>query len=121
MTLPAKLRADRRFSRLMAASACASVLALAAIAVFLLTQALPILKEVSVWDLLFSIDWYPTDEPPVFGLGALIAGSLACAAVTSIIAVPLGVFTACAVHAGLPPQLSRIVKQIGRASCRERV
>lgn len=112
MALPAKLQADVNFRRGLAAAAGVSVLALAAIVIFLLSQALPIFAHVSLKDYLFSTEWYPTDEPPVFGIGALISGSLACAALTTLIAVPFGVLTACAIHAGMPPALTRIVKPL---------
>lgn len=112
MALPAKLQADVNFRRGLAAAAGVSVLALAAIVIFLLSQALPIFAHVSLKDFLFSTEWYPTDDPPVFGIGALIAGSLACAALTKLIAVPFGVLTACAIHAGMPPALTRIVKPL---------
>ena len=112
MALPAKLQADVNFRRGLAAAAGVSVLALAAIVIFLLSQALPIFAHVSLKDFLFSTEWYPTDAPPVFGIGALIAGSLACAALTTLIAVPFGVLTACAIHAGMPPALTRIVKPL---------
>lgn len=112
MALPAKLQADVNFRRGLAAAAGVSVLALAAIVIFLLSQALPIFAYVSLKDFLFSTEWYPTDDPPVFGIGALIAGSLACAALTTLIAVPFGVLTACAIHAGMPPALTRIVKPL---------
>lgn len=112
MALPAKLQADVNSRRGLAAAAGVSVLALAAIVIFLLSQALPIFAHVSLKDFLFSTEWYPTDDPPVFGIGALIAGSLACAALTTLIAVPFGVLTACAIHAGMPPALTRIVKPL---------
>lgn len=112
MALPAKLQADVNFRRGLAAAAGVSVLALAAIVIFLLSQALPIFAHVSLKDFLFSTEWYPTDDPPVFGIGALIAGSLASAALTTLIAVPFGVLTACAIHAGMPPALTRIVKPL---------
>ena len=112
MALPAKLQADVNFRRGLAAAAGVSVLALAAIVIFLLSQALPIFAHVSLKDFLFSTEWYPTDDPPVSGIGALIAGSLACAALTTLIAVPFGVLTACAIHAGMPPALTRIVKPL---------
>lgn len=112
MALPAKLQADVNFRRGLAAAAGVSVLALAAIVIFLLSQALPIFAHVSLKDFLFSTEWYPTDDPPVFGIRALIAGSLACAALTTLIAVPFGVLTACAIHAGMPPALTRIVKPL---------
>ena len=108
--MPAKLRADQTFRRCLAMAAGVSVLALAAIVLFLLSQALPIFSQVSLKDFLFSTEWYPTDDPPVFGIGALILGSLACAALTTVIAVPTGVLTACAIHAGMPDGMKRVVK-----------
>lgn len=112
MALPSKLRADRNFQRGLGLAAGASVAALAAIVVFLISQALPVLKFTSLSDFLFSTDWYPTDDPPVFGIGALIAASLACAAVTTVIAVPVGVFTAACLHCALGPKTRRIVKPL---------
>lgn len=110
--MPAKLRADRTFRQCLGMAAGVSVLALAVIVVFLLSQSLPILRHVSLGEFLFNTEWYPTDEPPVFGIGALVTGSLACAALTTLIAVPLGVFTACAIHAALPEKVARIVKPL---------
>ena len=64
--------ADTLFRRASGTVACVSVLALTAIVLFLLAQGLPIFKDVPIGDFLFTTDWYPTDEPPVFGLGARI-------------------------------------------------
>lgn len=107
-----KLALDTAFRRTIGVAAAVSVLALAAIVIFLCTQAFPVLNHVSLTDFLFSTEWYPTDDPPVFGIGALIVGSLAAAALTTLIAVPLGVLTACAMHCGMPEGLRRIVKPL---------
>lgn len=112
MALPAKLRVDLFFRRTLGVAAAVSVFALAAIVLFLCTQAFPILKEVSLHDFLFNTEWYPTDDPPVFGIGALIVGSLACAVVTTVIAVPVGVLTACAMHCGMPDSVRRVLKPL---------
>ena len=92
--------------------ACVSVLALTAIVLFLLAQGLPIFKDVPIGDFLFTTDWYPTDEPPVFGLGAMIVGSFAAAVLTAVIAVPLGVLTAAALHCAVPAWAARILKPV---------
>ena len=94
--------ADTLFRRASGTVACVSVLALTAIVLFLLAQGLPIFKDVPIGDFLFTTDWYPTDEPPVFGLGAMIVGSFAAAVLTAVIAVPLGVLTAAALHCAVP-------------------
>ncbi len=57
-------------------------------------EGLPIFKEVSVKDFVFGQYWYPTDEPPDFGIFALIVGSIVVTGVSSVISIPLGVLTA---------------------------
>ena len=57
-------------------------------------EGLPIFKEVSVKDFVFGQYWYPTDEPPDFGIFPLIIGSLSVTGVSSMISIPLGVLTA---------------------------
>jgi len=74
--------------------ALTSITILALIVVFLFIEGLPIFREVSVYDFLFGHYWYPTDEPPEFGLFPLIMASLAVTAVASMISIPLGVLTA---------------------------
>lgn len=110
MPIASKLRADRYFQGFMGVAATLSVAALGAIVVFLFSQAIPIFKEVSFGHFFLNTEWYPTDDPPSFGIGALIVGSLACALITTLIAVPLGVMTAAAVHCAMPDWLKRIVK-----------
>jgi phosphate transport system permease protein len=72
----------------------ASIATLALITIFLFMEGLPIFKEVSVKDFVFGQYWYPTDEPPDFGIFPLIVGSIAVTGVSSFISIPLGVLTA---------------------------
>ena len=72
----------------------ASITILTLIVVFLFMEGLPVFSKVSVKDFIFGRYWYPTDEPPDFGIFALIMASLAVTAVASIISIPLGVLTA---------------------------
>ena len=72
----------------------ASITILTLIVVFLFMEGLPIFSKVSVKDFIFGKYWYPTDEPPDFGIFPLIVASLAVTAVASIISIPLGVLTA---------------------------
>jgi len=74
--------------------ALASITTLALIVVFLFMEGLPIFSKVSINNFLFGHYWYPTDEPPEFGIFSLIVASLAVTAVASIISIPLGVLTA---------------------------
>ena len=71
-----------------------SLLALAGIVFFLFMEGLPLFSHYSVFDFLFGTLWYPTEEPGLFGIFPLLAASLAVTAVSSLLAVPLGVLTA---------------------------
>ncbi len=74
--------------------ALASIFTLALIAFFLFLEGLPIFREVSVKGFLFGEYWYPTYDPPDFGIYPLIVASLAVTLVSSAISIPLGVLTA---------------------------
>lgn len=74
--------------------AFASISVLALIVVFLFMEGLPIFSKVSVKDFIFGHYWYPTSDPPEFGIFPLIIASLAVTVISSIISIPLGVFTA---------------------------
>ena len=75
-------------------TALSSIVALALIMLYLFVEGLPIFKVVSVTDFLFGNLWYPTSDPPAFGIFPLIVASLAVTALSSAIAIPLGVMTA---------------------------
>jgi len=58
---------------------------------FLMKESFPVLKSVTLKELLFGLYWYPTYSPPEFGMLPLIVGSLAVTLVSSLIALPLSV------------------------------
>jgi len=74
--------------------ALASITTLGLIMAFLFTEGLPIFSKVSVSDFLFGRYWYPTDDPPDFGIFPLIAASIAVTVVSAAASIPLGVMTA---------------------------
>jgi phosphate transport system permease protein len=74
--------------------AFASIGVLALIVIFLFTEGMPIFSKVSVKEFIFGHYWYPTSDPPEFGIFPLIIASLAVTVISSIISIPLGVFTA---------------------------
>jgi phosphate transport system permease protein len=74
--------------------ALASITTLALIVLFLFVEGLPIFGKVSFMDFIFGRYWYPTGEPPDFGIFPLIIASLSVTAVASVISIPLGVLTA---------------------------
>ena len=92
--------------------ALASITTLALIVVFLFMEGLPIFSKVSVQDFIFGKYWYPTDDPPEFGIFPLIVGSLAVTVLSSVISIPLGVMTALYLAEVASARLRELVKPI---------
>lgn len=92
--------------------ASASILTLSLIVLFLFMEGLPIFQKVSVKAFLLGDLWYPTSEPPDFGIFALIMASVAVTAVASLISIPLGVMTAVYLAEVASWRLREVVKPI---------
>ncbi|MGA2330204.1 MAG: phosphate ABC transporter permease subunit PstC [Syntrophales bacterium] len=92
--------------------AFASVLILALIVMFLFREGLPIFKEVSVADFLFGQEWYPTYDPPSYGIWPLIFGSVIVTVFSCLIAVPLGVLSAVYISEIAPTAIKDVTKSI---------
>ncbi len=92
--------------------ALVSVLVLALIVFSLFREGLPIFREVSLGDFLLGLEWYPTADPPLFGIFPLIFGSLVVTLISTMIAVPLGVLSAIYIAEIAPASLKEILKSI---------
>ena len=92
--------------------ALASITILLLIVVFLFVEGLPIFKVVSVKDFLFGRYWYPTSEPPDFGIYPLITASVAVTLISALLSVPLGVMTAIYLAEIATPRVREWVKPI---------
>jgi phosphate transport system permease protein len=60
----------------------------------LLLEGVPVFEKVSLKDFVFGNYWYPTSDPPDFGIFPLIIASVAVTVVSALISIPLGVMTA---------------------------
>ncbi len=89
-----------------------SIVMLGLIVFFLFREGLPIFRVVSVTDFLFGPFWYPTYDPPEYGIGPLIVGSVVVTILSSLIAVPLGVLSAIYISEIAPPRLKEVLKAI---------
>jgi phosphate transport system permease protein len=92
--------------------ATASVAILLMITIFLFMEGIPIFTKVSVKDFIFGTYWYPTSDPPDFGIFALIIGSLAVTVISALISVPLGVMTAVYLAEIASVRLRELVKPV---------
>lgn len=57
---------------------------------FVLREGAPYLPHLDVGEFLFSANWYPASDPPKYGAGALIVGTLSVTLLAMAIAVPFG-------------------------------
>ena len=103
-------RGDARVRRTFLFLASISLIIMGLIMLFLFKEGLGLFKTVGLTDFLFNRAWYPTYDPPDFGILALISGSLAVTAVASAIAVPLGVGSAIYLAGVARPRIREWVK-----------
>jgi phosphate transport system permease protein len=84
-------RGDLRLSRLVFSVSMMGIMLMVFILGFLVLNGLPVLKDVSPFEILFGFDWYPAEDPPALGMVPLIAGTMAATLLSSILALPLAV------------------------------
>ena len=92
--------------------ALVSVIVLALIVFSLFREGLPLFGHVSIKDFIFGMEWYPTYDPPSFGIFPLIVGSLIVTLIATLIAVPLGVLAAIYISEIAPQRIKEILKSI---------
>lgn len=89
-----------------------SIIILGLIIIFLFMEGLPVFRVVSVADFLFGLEWYPTYDPPDYGIWPLIAGSLVVTFSAALLAVPLGVLSAIYIAELAPGPVKEIFKPL---------
>jgi phosphate transport system permease protein len=89
-----------------------SIVVLSLIVFSLFREGLPIFGKVSVKDFIFGMEWYPTSDPPSFGIFPLIIGSLIVTFMATVIAVPLGVLAAIYISEIAPASIKEILKSV---------
>ncbi len=88
------------------------IIILALIFFFLFYEGVPIFQEVSLKDFLFGEYWYPTYDPPDFGIYPLIIGSISVTALSSLIAIPLGIGSAIYLAEIASPKIRAVIKPV---------
>ncbi|HBE88986.1 MAG TPA: phosphate ABC transporter permease subunit PstC [Elusimicrobia bacterium] len=89
---------EKLIKLLFTAAAFSSLALLAGIIIVLFREALPVFNFVSPLAFLGGESWYPTAEPPEFGVYPLIMASAWVTAIALAICVPLGVGSALYLH-----------------------
>ncbi len=99
---------DRAFRALTALAGWTTLVLLGLIAVFLVLEARPAL-DVAGWDFLKVWEWAPGNEPAVFGIAAVLYGTVVVATIAIVLAVPVAVGTALFVSEYVPVRVGRVL------------
>ena len=89
-------------------AACASVLAVALICIFLFANGIPAMKEIGFGEFLSGKMWKPKND--IFGIFPMIIGSLYVTAGAIIFGVPIGILTAVFMARYCPKQIYKPLK-----------
>lgn len=103
-------RGDRISSRLVVSVSMVGILLMIFILCFLVVNGLPVLKEVSLREILLGRDWYPAEEPPALGMLPLIAGTVSATLLSSLIALPISIALAIFIAEVVPKNTRNILK-----------
>lgn len=91
-------------------AACASVLAVALICVFLFANGIPAMKEIGFFKFLGSEMWKPNND--IYGILPMIVGSLYVTAGAILFGVPIGILTSVFMAKYCPKQIYRPLKSM---------
>ncbi|HLP57875.1 MAG TPA: phosphate ABC transporter permease subunit PstC [Candidatus Deferrimicrobium sp.] len=89
-----------------------SMIAVIFILLFIARDALPFFKLRGIKEFLFSIRWYPSGNPAEFGALAIIFGSAMVTFLSTLVAVPLAIFSAASLSDILPFSVRQVVKPV---------
>jgi len=103
---------ERIYKGLFTLMAFASLIFLVGITLTLFVEGLPVFKEVGFFDFVFGKSWYPTYEPPDFGILPLILGSLWVTTGAVLFCVPVGVGSALFINELAGKRLKAVLKPI---------
>lgn len=89
-------------------AACASILAVALICVFLFANGIPAMAEIGVFNFLTGETWKPGND--IYGILPMILGSIYVTAGALVLGVPIGILTAIYMAKFCPKAVYRILK-----------
>jgi len=94
------------------ASGLIAIVVLLGVLILLLRTGLPAFSETPPWDFFFGTRWYPVSEPPTFGIMPFFVATLWVSAVSTAIAVPLGIACAACLAEVAPVAVREAVKPV---------
>ena len=111
--LPAAKIRELRENAVRAVWFCAAFSAIVAIVfilLFLVGDSLPIFRQVGPVQFLTGTTWYPTGEPPEYGVAVLITGTVLVTLGAMVFAIPLSIGCAIYIAELAPPGVKNILK-----------
>lgn len=102
---------DRVFRRVALGAASLVLLILLAIALFLLQRAIPAIAKDST-NFFTTTDWYPDNQPSIFGIAALVYGTLMTSLLAVLMAVPVAVGVALSITQYAPKRLAQPIAYV---------
>ena len=115
-TLRQRLRANRKnllekgMAALFFVAACASILAVALICIFIFQGGYEAISQIGLFEFLGGTRWKPTADPPSFGIFPMIMGSIYVTGGAILIGVPIGILSAIFMARFCPKRLYRWLK-----------
>ena len=79
---------------------------------FLVRESLPVLRSVTIAELLSGMYWYPQEDPPALGMLPLIAGSMAVTLLASLVGLPFSLALAIFTSEIAPYWLRNLIKPL---------
>ncbi len=100
-------RGEKLIERTLAVCAALFIIVIALITLFIFAKGMPLLLKAGAADFLANTDWRPTKG--LFGIGAMVAGTLAVTLSSMIWAVPLAIATAVFMAEIAPRRIARLL------------
>lgn len=91
-------------------TALSAIVAIVFILLFLIRDSLPIFQQIGISPFLSGTTWYPTGDPPEYGIAVLIVGTLLVTLGAMVIAVPLSLGCAVYIAELAPFRVKNIIK-----------
>jgi phosphate transport system permease protein len=103
---------ERLIKLVFSVLAFSSLVFLIGIIITLFKESYPFFSQFDIIGSLFGIKWYPTAEPPEFGMFPLIFASIAVTIGAMAVCVPIGIGTALYIHEIAGPKQRAILKPV---------
>jgi len=102
-------RRERAIQLFWFCTALTAIFAIAFILLFLIGDSLPVFSDVGITQFLTGTTWYPTGDPPEYGVAVLITGTVLVTLGAMVFAVPLSIGCAIFIAELAPPKVKGIV------------